>query len=71
MKKEKKVKHDPTNPLVTNRFDILEAIIERWKIDGHNIFWSFQVFCIHKLGVFEVLIEVESIFSINTSNAPL
>jgi hypothetical protein len=61
MKNEEKVKYDPADPLLTNRFGFIEAIIERWKIDGQNILWSFQGFNIHN-GEFEVLIEVESIF---------
>jgi uncharacterized ParB-like nuclease family protein len=60
----------PTDPLLTNRYGFIEAIIEKWKIDGQNLFWSFQGCHIHN-GVFEVLIEVKTMFSINTSNAPL
>jgi hypothetical protein len=63
-------KHDPADALLTNRFGFINAITERWKDDGKNIFLSFRGFRIHN-GAFKVLIENIVSTSINTSNTPL
>jgi hypothetical protein len=61
MKKEEKEKHDPEDALLANRFGFIKVIIERWKIDGQNIFRSNRGFLIHN-GAFEVLISEDRFY---------